>query len=96
MNQERLVTEDRHSGTTLYTEANQYLREVFILQLQERFSKEAREQGSAFLPVVEADLNRVFALRFDSIFANDNAVRIDNWMLEFTNYLSMEPDILKS
>lgn len=80
--QGRLVPELRRAGITTYQEANRYLREVFIPKLNEHFSVTPQEEGTAFIPVVGADLNRIFALRHERTVYKDNTVRIDNRVLQ--------------
>lgn len=55
--QGRLVPELRRAGATTYEEANHYLREVFVPRYNRLFRVDAAESGSAFLPVVGANLD---------------------------------------
>lgn len=80
--QGRLVPELRKAGITTYEDANRYLEELFIPKYNRLFKVEAKESGSAFIPVVGADLNRIFSLRHERSVYRDNTVHFDNRVLQ--------------
>jgi len=80
--QGRLVPELRRAGARTYEEANRYLKEVFVPKFNRRFSLQAAEGGTAFIPVVGADLDRIFALRYERKVGRDNVVLFENQALQ--------------
>jgi transposase len=81
--QGRLPQELRLAGVETIEQANRYLKEVFIPDLNKRFCVEPKEKGSAFVPVLEGlDLNRVFSLQYERVVKNDNTVAFKNMTLQ--------------
>lgn len=72
--QGRLPQELRLAGISGLEEANEYLREHYIAEFNDRFSVAAAEQGSAFVPCVRTDLERVFCVQHERVVARDNTV----------------------
>jgi transposase len=72
--QGRLPQELRLSGISSVEQANEYLRETYIREFNERFSIPAAEQGSAFVPCTQTDLKRVFSVQHERVVARDNTV----------------------
>jgi hypothetical protein len=62
--------------------ANQFLREHYIAEFNERFQVTAAEQGSAFLPRRGQDLERVFSLQWERTVNRDNTVSWQNLTLQ--------------
>ena len=80
--QDRLVSELRVAGITEMEEANRYLREVFIPRYNQRFTRPARDQASAFVSCGNADLNQIFCFEEERTVAKDNTVRFHNVILQ--------------
>jgi transposase len=81
--QGRLVAEMRQAGVTDLAEANQYIAQVFLPEMNRQFAQAAAEAGSAFVSAEGADLERIFAIRHeDRVVANDNTVRVNNLTLQ--------------
>ncbi|HWW74438.1 MAG TPA: ISNCY family transposase [Pyrinomonadaceae bacterium] len=72
--QGRLPQELRLAGITTLEAANRYLRERYIAEFNARFSVAASAEGTAFIPCVRADLDRVFSLQHERVVARDNTV----------------------
>ena len=72
--QGRLPMELRRAGARSYEEANTYLRQVYLTKHNRQFSVEAAEASSAYLPVRDVNLDRVFARRFERVVRRDNTV----------------------
>ena len=72
--QGRLPQELRLQGMSTPEEANQYLRETYIQEFNQRFSVAAAEEGTAFVPCTRTDLERVFCLQHERVVARDNTV----------------------
>jgi hypothetical protein len=80
--QGRLPKELKRLGIKTYQEANAYLRGRFLGRFNERFVVTPAVAGSAFLPVANADLERIFSLRFTRTVGNDHIIRFQNRLLQ--------------
>ena len=80
--QDRLISELRFHGITEMEAANRYLREVFIPRYNQRFTRPARDQASAFVSYGNADLNQIFCFEEERTVAKDNTVRFENVILQ--------------
>jgi transposase len=72
--QGRLPQELRLAGITRLEEANRFLRERYVAEFNDRFSAAAAERGTAFVPCVRTDLDRIFCLQHERVVARDNTV----------------------
>src|SRR6266853_2863561 len=84
--QGRLPQELRSRKLTTLEEANRFLREQYIKEFNQRFSRPAPERGTAFVPRPHKDLDLVFSLKHERVVARDNTVSFANrsWQLERT------------
>ena len=84
--QGRLPQELRLHGLTTLTAANQFLREHYINEFNQRFMVKAAERGTAFVPLRRKDLDLVFSLQHERVVARDNTVSFANrsWQIERT------------
>ena len=84
--QGRLPQELRLRGLATRHEANQFLREHYIAEFNQRFMVKAAERGTAFVPLRRKDLNLVFSLQHERVVARDNTVSFANrrWQIERT------------
>src|SRR5579875_2108615 len=82
--QGRLPQELRLAGITTVEEANRFLRERFIPEMNRKFSVPAAAPGHAFVPLRGQDLDRIFSVQTERVVAQDNTVRAGNrvWQLE--------------
>src|SRR5437870_12663644 len=82
--QGRLPPELRARQIRTLEDANRFLREQYVQQFNQRFSKPASQRGTAFVPLRRKDLDLVFALHHERIVARDNTVSFANktWQLE--------------
>lgn len=80
--QGRLPQELKRLGITTYDAANAYLRGRFLGRFNRRFAVAPTVEGSAFLPIARADLERIFALRFERTVGNDHTIRFHNRVLQ--------------
>lgn len=80
--QGRIVPELRRASITTYEDANRYLRELYISKYNKRFGVKPLETGTAFIPVIGADLHRIFSLRHERTVYKDNTVHLDNRTLQ--------------
>lgn len=72
--QGRLPQELRLRGIDSIAEANRFLRDEWIEFHNRRFAVEAQQEGTAFLPTFEADLEKVFSRQEHRVVGNDNTV----------------------
>jgi transposase len=84
--QGRLPQELRLRELTTIAAANQFLREHYISEFNQRFMVKAVERGTAFVPLKRKDLALVFSLQHERVVARDNTVSFANrsWQLERT------------
>jgi transposase len=84
--QGRLPQELRLRGITTLAAANQFLREHYISEFNQRFTVKAAERGTAFVPLRRKDLDLVFSLQHERVVARDNTVSFAqrSWQLERT------------
>lgn len=84
--QGRLPQELRLRAITTPTAANQFLRQHYISEFNQRFSVTAIERGTAFGPLRRKDLDLVFSLHHERVVARDNTVSFANrsWQIERT------------
>ena len=80
--QGRLPAELSERGIEGMGEANRYLAESFIDDFNERFTVEAVEEGSAFVPLLGAGLDEILCLKERRVVGNDNCVRYRNLNLQ--------------
>jgi len=80
--QGRLPQELKLAGVKTYEAANRYLNEVFIPKYNRKFSVCPGEAGSAFMPTVGVNLQRVFARRYERTVEKDNTVQFQRKTLQ--------------
>jgi len=84
--QGRLPQELRLRGLTTVAAANQFLREQYINEFNQRFMVKATERGTALMPLKRKDLDLVFSLQHERVVGRDNTVSFANrsWQIEPT------------
>ena len=86
--QGRLVAELRRQGIDNIAEANRYIEEVFIPDMNHRFAVEPANKQSAFVSAKGADLDRIFAIRHENrTVAADNTVRANGLVIQIEESL---------
>jgi transposase len=80
--QGRLPQELRLRGITTPEEANRFLRESYIAELNRKFSVPAAQPESAFVPASGKDLERIFSVQQERVVNQDNTVRVANRTLQ--------------
>ena len=76
--QGRLPQELRRAGARSYETANAYLRKAFVPKFNLKFAIAPATRGTAFVPVLKANLDRIFALRYDRTVGKDNVVQFNH------------------
>jgi transposase len=86
--QGRLPQELRRAGIRTVEGANQFLRERYLDEINQKFAVPAAEKGHAFVPVRGQDLERIFSVQHERVVANDNTVKLGEqvWQLERTRW----------
>jgi len=80
--QGRLPQELRKAGIRTMEAANRYIREVFIPWHNSHLTVEPREQGSAFVPAGQTDLDAIICVQHERIVQNDNTVTVGKLQLQ--------------
>jgi transposase len=80
--QGRLPQELRLRGIKTLEEANRFLREEWIGFHNQRFTVEAQQEGTAFVPTFGADLEKIFSRQEYRVVGNDNTVRYERKTLQ--------------
>lgn len=80
--QDRLPKEFTLKGMQTLEEANRYLREEYIPRHNERFSVPAKEEKSAFVPYIRANLKDILCIQEERLVQNDNTVRYNGLILQ--------------
>lgn len=80
--QDRLPKEFTLKGIQTIEEANRYLKEVYIPRHNERFSVLPKEEKSAYVPCIRADLKDILCVQEERIVQNDNTVRYNGLILQ--------------
>lgn len=73
--QGRLPAELAELGIEDMEEANKFLSECFVEDFNRRFTVEAAEEGSAFVPLLGVGLEDILCLKHQRVVGNDNCVR---------------------
>ena len=80
--QGRLPAELEERGIVDMEEANRYLEGSFVEDFNRRFAVEAREEGSAFVPLLDVGLEDILCLKHKRVVGNDNCVRYKGMSLQ--------------
>jgi transposase len=80
--QGRLPQELRLRGIDTIEAANQFLRQHYIAEFNQRFQVPPAQRGSAFVPCRGKDLDLIFSLRFERTVNRDNTVSFQNLALQ--------------
>jgi transposase len=73
--QGRLPQELRLAGIHTVEEANRFLRERYIPEMNRKFTVPAAEKGHAFVPASGRDLDRGFSVQQERVVGKDNTVQ---------------------
>jgi transposase len=86
--QGRFPQELRLAGIGTVEEANRFLRERYLPEMNRKFSVPAAEPGHAFVPVQGQDLERIFSVQQERVVAKDNTVQWGErvWQIERTSW----------
>jgi transposase len=86
--QGRLPQELRLAGITTLQEANRFLREHYMGEMNRKFAVAAGQRGHAFVPVRGQNLEQIFSVQTERTVGNDNTVGIGErvWQIERTRW----------
>src|SRR5579884_2438565 len=86
--QGRLPQELRLAKIATVEEANRFLRERYIAEMNRKFRVPAEQPGDAFVPVGGQDLDRIFSVQTERVVRKDNTVEIGerSWQIERTRW----------
>jgi hypothetical protein len=74
--QGRLPQELRLAGVTTLEEANRFLRQQSIPEMNRKFGVVAEQPGHVFVPLHGQDLDRIFSVQTERVVGNDNTVHL--------------------
>jgi transposase len=80
--QRRLPQELRVRGIATVEQANRFLRESYIAELNRRFAVAAAQPETAFVPASGKDLERIFSLQQERVVNRDNTVSLGGRVLQ--------------
>lgn len=80
--QGRLPQELRLRGIVDLEGANEFLRNEYIAEFNNRFAVPAAQKGTAFVRTQRKDMDRVFSTQHERTVGNDNTVSLDNRVLQ--------------
>jgi transposase len=80
--QGRLPQELRLRGITTVEAANEFLRESYIAEFNEKFTVKAEQSGSAFTKVKRQDLELIFAIQHERVVGRDNTVSVEKRVMQ--------------
>src|SRR5262249_33051382 len=63
-------------------EANHFLRSHYIAELNRKFTVAAPQSGTAFVPVSELNLDRIFSIHHERVVARDNTIQFASLVLQ--------------
>jgi hypothetical protein len=75
----RLPQELRLAGMDSVEEANPFLRERYIGELNSKFQLTGEQKGTAFRRSSRSDLDWIFTIQTERTVAKDNTVAIGEW-----------------
>ena len=76
--QGRLPQELRLRGIRELNKANEFLREQYVKEFNQRFSVAAAQKGTAFVRLRRRDLDDIFSVQHERTVNQDNTVHLDN------------------
>ena len=85
--QGRLPQELRIRSIINIEEANRFLQTEYINEFNRRFTVDAAEEGTAFVPCRRTDLDRIFAIQTERVVNRDNTVKFQNILLQIERQL---------
>jgi hypothetical protein len=77
-----LPQELRHRNITTMEAANEFLREHYIAEFNQKFARPAAEAGTAFIALTGQDLEWIFTIQQERKVRPDNTVQYQNRMLQ--------------
>src|ERR1700756_2189888 len=80
--QGRLPQELRIRKIATVEEANRFLKQDYVAEINRRFQVKAKERGSAFVPARRKDLEWVFSIQHERTVNQDNTIALDNRILQ--------------
>lgn len=80
--QDRLVKELAKMGITTMDEANRYLKEQYMPAFNREFSEPPREAGSAFVPLLDAQVDDILCEQYERTVGRDNCVSFEGMTLQ--------------
>jgi len=80
--QGRLPQELRIRNVTTVEHANHFLRTHYVAEFNRKFAVSAVQPGTAFMPVVDRNLDRIFSVHHERVVARDNTIQFGSRTLQ--------------
>jgi transposase len=80
--QGRLPQELRLRGIRSMEDANHFLHNHYIGEFNRKFAVPAAQPGTAFVPVKQLNLDRIFSVQHERVVAKDNTIQFANRVLQ--------------
>ena len=80
--QDRLVKELALAGIATATEADVFIRDVYIPDYNTRFARQAEQEGSAFVAIPGVELGEILCVQEERKVGNDNCVSFNRLKLQ--------------
>jgi len=80
--QDRLVKELALAGIASMEEANRYLRKTYMPAFNDEFMEPAAEEGSAFIPLLDGDIDEILCEQYDRTVRRDNCIAFEGLTIQ--------------
>ncbi len=80
--QDRLVKELALAGITTMDRANRYIKKVYLPHFNKEFLEEAAEEGSAFIPLFDTNIDEILCEKYERTVRRDNCIAFEGLTLQ--------------
>lgn len=80
--QDRLVKELALAGITTMDKANRYIKEVYMPHFNKEFLEPAAEEGTAFIPLLDAQIDEILCEHYERTVRRDNCIAFEGLTIQ--------------
>ena len=80
--QDRLVKELALAGITTMEKANRYIKKVYLPHFNKEFLEPAAEKGSAFIPLLDANIDEILCEHHERTVRRDNCIAFEGLTIQ--------------
>ena len=80
--QDRLVKELALAGITSMEDANRYMEKTYRPAFNDEFMEPAAEEGSAFIPLLDANIDEILCEQYERTVRRDNCIAFEGMTLQ--------------